>query len=162
MASPHASALKVAGEIGMTRRKAILAMLGLLVGVPIGFVVILYLTAPRHRITWDSHEKIQKGMTLDEVEAILGVPPGDYGPAKPRDFHILPDFTRYKFIRDRLSNASEIGPAETPIETWSATDIAITVVFEDDNAASVWTGFVLREKAGFLDKLCGWLRLPWW
>ncbi|HMF15961.1 MAG TPA: hypothetical protein VKE98_02090 [Gemmataceae bacterium] len=36
------------------------------------------LLTPRHRINRESLEKIQVGMTLEEVEAILGVPPGDY------------------------------------------------------------------------------------
>ena len=36
------------------------------------------LLTPPHRINRESLEKIQVGMTLDEVEAILGVPPGEY------------------------------------------------------------------------------------
>src|SRR5262245_24097010 len=109
------------------RRKAILGMLAFLVCVPIAFVLILWLTAPKHRINLASYGKILAGMTLSQLEAIFGVPPGHYVPGKPPYFfYILPDFTRYKFIRDRLNNSSEIGPAETRIETWSASDVAIT------------------------------------
>ena len=36
------------------------------------------LAPPAHRIDKDHFELIQKGMTLDEVEAIFGKPPGNY------------------------------------------------------------------------------------
>ena len=38
------------------------------------------IVANRHGITADGYEKIQNGMTQQQVEAILGGPPGDYGP----------------------------------------------------------------------------------
>jgi hypothetical protein len=44
----------------------------------VAFVAWLWLVPPHHHINRDSFEKIRRGMTQAQVEAILGVPPGDY------------------------------------------------------------------------------------
>jgi hypothetical protein len=52
----------------------------LVVGV---LAVLFWLTKPNQiRISKEAYEKLQLGMTRQEVEKILGGPPGDYGPGK--------------------------------------------------------------------------------
>jgi hypothetical protein len=66
----------------MRRRTLLVALAGLAVVVAAGAVVVLW---PREdRITQENCDRIHEGMTLTEVEAILG-PPGDYrnGPTDP-------------------------------------------------------------------------------
>jgi hypothetical protein len=54
----------------------ILGALGLLAVV--GVLVLVWLPRPGDRITRETFEQIRDGMTLDEVEAIIGAPPGEY------------------------------------------------------------------------------------
>jgi hypothetical protein len=63
----------------MTKRRrwlllsvAFLAMVGV-----VGYLA-LWLSSPRPRINGESIKLIKVGMTQEEVEAILGVPPGNY------------------------------------------------------------------------------------
>jgi hypothetical protein len=60
-------------------RKRLLLILGCLASMLLAGYVTLRLTAPRHRITKETIEKIQKGMTEEEIEAVFGVPAGVYG-----------------------------------------------------------------------------------
>jgi hypothetical protein len=60
------------------RRLLVVAVMLALLGV-VGVVIIKWWVAiPRHHITWESYEQIQLYMTAEEVERILGVPPGEY------------------------------------------------------------------------------------
>jgi hypothetical protein len=40
------------------------------------------LSPPKHRINVDGYQRLRLGMTEQEVERVLGVPAGDYGPGK--------------------------------------------------------------------------------
>jgi hypothetical protein len=40
---------------------------------------VRWLTARRHNVTPASVREITNGMTLKEIEAVMGVPPGDHG-----------------------------------------------------------------------------------
>jgi hypothetical protein len=54
---------------------------GLLVMLAVaGLAVVRSLTQPPHRIGESGYQAIKRGMTLKEVEEVVGVPPGDYGP----------------------------------------------------------------------------------
>ena len=61
----------------MTRKRRLLWF-----GLATGIVLVVYLVmrpgVPKHNINLASLEKIENGMTLADVEAILGVPSGDY------------------------------------------------------------------------------------
>lgn len=46
--------------------------------------MFLWSTSPAHRIHWSAFQRIEDGMTFDEVVAILGVSPGDYTTAPVR------------------------------------------------------------------------------
>jgi hypothetical protein len=65
----------VALDGGMTRRRFLfLSLAAAVVALAIG----VWLLWPRTAITRENAEKIRLGMTLAEVEAILGGPPGNY------------------------------------------------------------------------------------
>jgi hypothetical protein len=59
---------------------------GVLLGVPLG--LFLWPRPPSARINAEAYERIEDGMTAAEVEAVIGLPPGDYrsDPAGPRHF----------------------------------------------------------------------------
>ena len=70
----------------MGRRRFLLVGAGVLalLGVA-GFLVVWAVLRSGDRITEGNYERIREGMTLAEVEALLGGPPGDYtrGQADP-------------------------------------------------------------------------------
>src|SRR5687768_3067975 len=61
----------------MTRRR-VLVVLGVLAAGGMLAAGGWWLTTPRVLFTPEQVEQITAGMTLEEVEAILGAPPGDY------------------------------------------------------------------------------------
>jgi hypothetical protein len=65
-------------------RKRLLLSLGLLGLVLLGGYLLLWLTAPRHRVSQLGWQQIEAGMTQEEVERVLGGPPGDYA-SQPYD-----------------------------------------------------------------------------
>jgi len=58
------------------KRKRLLLIFGCLAAVLLAGYATLWLTAPRHRITKESYDAIQIGMTEQEVEAVLGARAG--------------------------------------------------------------------------------------
>src|SRR5262249_15470800 len=61
----------------MTRKKK-LVCLGIVAALIAAVYFLIRPGVPSHNINLATVERIQKGMTLAEVEAILGVPAGDY------------------------------------------------------------------------------------
>jgi hypothetical protein len=60
---------------------AVVALAGLIAAAGVGLVAL----DRRRLITMEQYDRIQPGMTLAEVEAVLGLPPGDYAsPDWPR------------------------------------------------------------------------------
>jgi hypothetical protein len=59
------------------RRRALL--LGLLVCISAVLFIALWLTTRTHQISDDGFRNLRQGMTMAEVEVVLGVPPGVYG-----------------------------------------------------------------------------------
>jgi len=64
------------------KRKRLLLIVGCLVAILLAGYGTLRLTAPRHRITWETVQAIQKGMTEEDIKAFLGVEAGDYSSKK--------------------------------------------------------------------------------
>src|SRR5687768_7409723 len=64
-------------------RKRLLTTLAVLAVLLAGGYLTLWWTAPRHNISQAGFDAIQLGMTQEEVEAILGGPPGIYGRKDP-------------------------------------------------------------------------------
>jgi hypothetical protein len=59
-------------------RKRILLGVGVVAGLAVLGVVGLWLAIPKHPINREGLGKIRAGMSLPEVEAVLGRPPGNY------------------------------------------------------------------------------------
>jgi hypothetical protein len=68
---------------------ASLAVLIILVVAAITAVGVIWWLPPLPRVHRASYEQLQKGMTEEEVEAVMGSPAGDYttGPVVHGDFH---------------------------------------------------------------------------
>jgi hypothetical protein len=60
-------------------RRRVLLSVSILAVLAIGIFVGGWLLQPKPRIDQESYDRIKVGMTLAEVEAIIGAPPGDYG-----------------------------------------------------------------------------------
>jgi hypothetical protein len=61
----------------MERRALLLVVAAIILGLTL--YVVRHRNAPRaHNISWGTYNKIQEGMTEEQVTALLGVPPGDY------------------------------------------------------------------------------------
>ncbi|MCI0378840.1 MAG: hypothetical protein L0215_14630 [Gemmataceae bacterium] len=106
---------------------------------------VLWLTAgPRHRINHESFNRIQEGMTEKDVEAIFGVPAGDYttGPV----MELKSD-----------SGFSKVWRVDKP---WMSNFSRIYVAF-DERGLVVWKRYlpVVPEEESFGDKLRRWLRI---
>jgi hypothetical protein len=122
----------------MTRRKKLLSF-----GISAGLVVVVYFafrtSAPKHNINGASFEKIKQGMTLAEVEAILGGPAGDYT------------------TRPTISECDgRLGPGD---KEWVSDDAAISVWFDPKGGildASVSPVF-RRNDLTWLERLRTWL-----
>jgi hypothetical protein len=67
----------------MRRRKLLVALVGLAVVVTVG--VVVFLSEPPSQITRENFEHIHRGMTREEVDAILG-PPGDHRTSRGENY----------------------------------------------------------------------------
>ena len=72
------------------RRKRLLLIVGCLTAMLLATYGILRLTAPRPKLTLDNMEAIEHGMTLQEVEKILGAPAGNYSSLRDAEAADLP------------------------------------------------------------------------
>jgi hypothetical protein len=107
-------------EEAMSKRKRLLLLAGLLVLLAgAGLVFVLWLTAPpRTAITREDAERIQLGMTLATVEAVLG------GPA--RDECTGPIIYHATVIRVSHSRPEGL------TNVWQSDTVQLCVVFRDD------------------------------
>lgn len=64
--------------INQMKRKTLLRASLLIVVAFAGVSLYLWATSPSRKINRGTFEKLQEGMTLAEVEAIVGYPPGNY------------------------------------------------------------------------------------
>jgi hypothetical protein len=113
---------------GKKRQSVVCLLLGLFIGV-----VLIREVNPlsRPRLTRANFAKIQTGMTLAQVEAILGAPPGDYtgGRCEPADKY-APSFGKVSpFLGFWGSNGS--------IEAWTTYEAYIAVGFDGYGRARV-------------------------
>ena len=99
--------------------------------------LMLWLTGgPSHRINRTGFENIRKEMTEREVEAVLGVPAGDYatGPIRLITFGDAPKTTYFVFR-----------PAE---KKWVGNEAVIEVWFDDNGRVEdkrIWGAYIARE-----------------
>ena len=94
----------------------------------------------------ESFEKIQVGMTLEEVEAILGVPPGDYA-TKQHVYDLWGGDGVVLGLRHRIG--------------WAGDEGAIHVILNPEGSVShkLWLDLWFIGEVTFLDKLRGWFGL---
>src|SRR5262249_44853555 len=65
-------------------------LLGLGAGTLLGavFGVFVWITFPPTGVNWENYERIHQGMTRQQLEAILGCPPGNY---RSRPYKVVTD-----------------------------------------------------------------------
>lgn len=110
-----------------------------------GFWGVRLLT-PRHRINHGSFEKIQVGMTLEEVEALVGVPPGDYASGP---YH-LASLCRFGW-----------GGKQRLLVSWVGNEGQIQVLVDNEKkvCGSMWADISLLEESNIIEKLRCWMGL---
>jgi hypothetical protein len=128
----------------MTKGKRMLGLVGVAAGL-IAFVGWRAFAPPPPRINLDSFARIQPGMTQAEVEAILGVPPGDYAAAGS--------------VRPTLGvNPNEL-PAGARREDWWAEEAAVAVWFGQDGRVVNATAASWTTDSPWLERVRRWLGL---
>jgi hypothetical protein len=105
----------------MTKRRWTLLGLGTVAMVAV-MGLAFWMGAPRHRINKESIGLIEQGMSQAEVEAIFGVPPGDYSSNTPNASAWIPT---------TLSNSLKMTfiVPEGEQKTWMGEKVGVTLVF---------------------------------
>jgi hypothetical protein len=130
----------------MTRRRLLLiTMVTTLVVLGAG----IWLLWPRpSAISPENRAKIEKGMTLADVEEILG--------GSARNESNMPD----NFINDAFVNSDsmKMGPGAMPFydKRWAISGYVIIVDFDDSGRVIRHTDFAYNADRSFLDKLRRW------
>jgi hypothetical protein len=136
----------------MSRRKRLLLIFGCLAAVLLAGYGTLRLTAPKyHRITEKNFEKIQKGMTEEEVEALLGTRAGVYSPQKTGSYFTI----KHPWsMPSGLWLIQKYGGKE-----WVGKEIGIYVLFDRTGRVTESLRGTVREDGdeSFLTKLRRWL-----
>jgi hypothetical protein len=134
----------------MKRRLLLLA--GLLLLTLLGGWVVHAMQAPRHRITFETYEKVRSRMRRAEVEELFGVPPGAY------NRHRVGILVRKHWEREPRHFAPI--PSVADVQEWWGDNLLVNVAFDDAGAV---TGFdfwyLIRRNEPFLDKVRRWFRL---
>jgi hypothetical protein len=106
------------------------------------FVSLWFARRPVHRINYDNAQKIKKGMAIEEVEAVLGVPPGDYS-------------TRRVWYLPRPSSSFDWVP-ERPDKIWASNEAEVQIYFDDHRCVDrAYTALGIPEESWW-DKICRW------
>ena len=144
-------------------RKYLLFGLGFLACMTMLVTACLCQTLSSDRINEDTLQGIQLGMTLLEVEQVLGGPPWKETPSA-----IPPEEQRrlilYCFLQagsiSRIHQELWLGGKE---EFWLGKTCAITIVLDHNDqkvCAKRLTSFLPAEKESFVNTLRRWLHLP--
>ena len=138
----------------MNRRRLLLACLvGALTLVS---VAVLLIWLSRTAITPANVARIEKGMTLAEVEALLA--------GAPRNETDLPD----NFINDAFVHADpeqlkrgRLLHAQPPLEErrWASHGLVVSVIFDASGRVVQYKEFTFDVKESWKDKLRRWLRM---
>jgi hypothetical protein len=119
-------------------------------GVGLALLTALWLAlAIRKGVTQANYQRIQVGMTLQEVQSVLGGPPGNYSryPDKEAGLWTIdpdrPDLNRQFFIGRYV---------------WVGNEVAVAVWFSDEQRVQKKEAYEM-PKRGFLQRLCD--LFPW-
>jgi hypothetical protein len=127
----------------MLRRVFIASALLLTVAL-LGVSTVVYVTAPRHRITRENIAKIQHGMTLAEVEELLGASPGNHSRGMAQGLVL--------YTGEALWHAHHACD-------WVADDVSVRVRFDADWKVSHHAlSDVIAIDDSWVGKLALWLR----
>jgi hypothetical protein len=151
------------------RHRRLLLFFGLFAGIAIAVLLATWLLWPHPSITRENAAKLTKGMTLSEIEALLGGPErikttgptegdaddnGDDGPDAER-------LASERFLNALTHTArSHRSRIDSTKHTWGSDSVAIFVVFDADQRVIDFAVRPLRRAPESpLDKLCRWLGL---
>jgi hypothetical protein len=122
-----------------------LLLFGLVVALVVVACIGAWLLWPGTAITPENAEKIVNGMTLTDVEAILGGPPRDE--------------TGGAVIAD-LGKFDELNPLGNPHHAWQSDRVLVFVWMGADGRVANFIAFrQQRREEGSLDMLRRWLRI---
>jgi hypothetical protein len=137
----------------MTNRNRRL-LFGLLAGVTVAVSLAVWMLWPRSAITCENAAKIQKGMTLAEVEAILG------GAARDESTGLLQQPDSERDGNDRTWIYFPAIDTLRQFREWVTDWLVIQVYFDDQMLVREVTFFpVQRDTESPFDMLRRWLRL---
>ena len=108
------------------RRAIVIAIPAALLATVILFMI--FLDRADSAITLDNFERIQRGMTLQEVKSLLKAEPGDYS--------TRPDASYYRLGVDFFGDTSQIFVHGSEIHTWLTNRLVIFVWLDDDGKVS--------------------------
>ncbi|MCI0680577.1 MAG: hypothetical protein L0Y71_00620 [Gemmataceae bacterium] len=159
-------------------RLSVIALLG-----TAGFVVLL-MTRPASPINRVNFKKIQVGMTLAEVEAIIGLPPGDYSTGSLVTVEYKECTVAMQVLKEMGKEADEVvarkvtdglilssqtgwklfGDQSTALAPYWICDSAAIIIEWDPSARDFNVGrknflSVRRSYDGFWQRIRGWLRI---
>ncbi len=138
------------GEDRTMKKRLLLLLGGGACLLAAGYFVHAWLT--KSPINRDTFERIEEGMTVKEVEELIGLPPGSYGTAWQR-VNVLGDEADHKFWH--LSH-------EKKYVHWSSNDGEITVSVSPDGKVTGKMFYYLEGtiSEGPLDTLRRWIGFP--
>ena len=99
------------------------------------FVGVAWLCWPQPRISPASFERIHEGMSQDQIEAIIGLPPGDYYTG-PRG--VGGSTSRGPFGFPCVEKGRPWGKQTGRVISWWGNDYAIEVSFDKSEKADGW------------------------
>jgi hypothetical protein len=136
----------------MSRRKRLLLWtLPVVALTGLGMTTMRWTPARQHRITPENVQKLPAGMSLAEVEALFGAPPGVYTAG---------DHTLFAFPvaehQHRVSAADREGCTQ---QVWVGDVVGISVFFQPDGTVRGYNDLLPIYKPTVLERFCRWLGL---
>ena len=127
----------------MSRRRLLIGFATLLVVVVVAMLPSIYRKINPPAVSRERFERLKKGMSREEVEAIIGVPPGTYETERRISLGLFPI---------------------PPGEIWNGDEGIIDVCFDDTGHAVYLSFFNADEysipaEVGLLDRLRAWLKV---
>ena len=149
----------------MQSRRRLLLLGGLILFTATA-ALIWVLTRPNPQMDRDHYDQIKDGMTLAEVEAIIGTPPGNYGGCDPNAYftQACHGWVCSLFIDRHNSPTMTIDEIHKKLEAgrivvWTGPQYAIAVHLDgQDRVVGSGLGVRFREPTSW-ERLLAWLRI---
>lgn len=132
-----------------TARRAC-AMLAIATLILAGVGMLIALLSKPQTTSWqevrDAVSEVRPGMTLDEVQATLGLPPGNHSDQEPgRALKFLPEL--YPYLGNQLTGRA-----------WIFNEGVIIAQFDKDDRLLGTTTILAHPQPTFMDRLRSWFR----